>query len=95
MWKTVKTPVKSDVTQRIAEVIQKFDEEHPHGLDSYYRDVAMALVIELALSVQWAVRIGQDGAACVREKQVVDQLAAEHPGWRVVHRVVSDWATGG
>ena len=92
--KTVRTPVKSSVTERIADVIQKFDEEHPRGLDSYYRDVATAVVIGLGLSVQWAVRIGQGGAACVREKQAVDQLAAEHPSWMVVHRVVSEWATG-
>jgi hypothetical protein len=53
------------------------------------------VVIELGLSLQWAVRIGADGAACVRDKQAVHQLAADHPAWRVAHRVVSEWATGG
>ena len=98
MQKIVKTPVTSDVIQRIADVIQKFDEENSCdldlGLDSYYHDVATAVVIELGLSVQWAVRIGQDGAACPRDERAVHRLAAEHPSWPVVHRVVSEWATG-
>jgi hypothetical protein len=93
--KILKTPSDSQVTDRIADVIQKFDKEHSRDLGSYYRDLAAAVVLELGLSVQWAVRIGQDGAACLREKQAVHQLAAEHPGWHVVHRVVSEWATGG
>jgi hypothetical protein len=91
----LKTPVEYSITERIAEVIQKFDDEDSRGLDGYYRDIAAAVVIELGLSLQWAVRIGADGAACVRDKQAVHQLAADHPAWRVVHRVVSEWATSG
>jgi hypothetical protein len=99
---TVKAPVEYSITERIAAVIRKFDDEDPRGLDGYYRDIASyyhdiaaAVVIELGLSLQWAVRIGADGAACVRDKQAVHQLAGDHPTWRVVHRVVSEWATGG
>ena len=99
---TVKTPVDDSITERIAEVIRRFDDEDSCSLDgqyrdmaSYYRDIAAAVVIELGLSLQWAVRIGADGAGFVRDKEVVHRLASDHPTWRIVHRVVSEWSTTG
>ena len=98
----MKTPVECSITERIAEAIRKFEDEDSRGLDgschdiaSWYREIAAVVVADLGLSLQWAVRIGADGAPCVRDKQIVHQLAAKHPTWRVLHRVVSEWATGG